>query len=92
MTKANLINAWFLNNNLTPNYCFEKTINSYKCILYIPYIDKNIIDYGDTKSLAKEKVIAKAFDVLSNTYHIDNAVDYHLKTEGNKKILIVTVH
>lgn len=90
MSKLEFIKLWYKANELNPNFLFENYSSNVKCVLYLPFYDKNIVSYSKTKKLAKQEVIEKAYEVLKKDFVVPK-VEYHLETKGSKNVLHVKI-
>lgn len=71
MTEKEKLDLWFEAIGFKQNYVYKKTPNGWMCALYLPYIDKNIIGVGKTKTAAKSITIENALKELTKN---DNAL------------------
>ena len=90
MDKLELIKFWYKVNKLSPNFLFENYNNNVKCVLYLPFYDKNIVSYSKTKRSAKQEVIEKTYKILERDFAVPT-IEYHLETKRTKNILHVKI-
>lgn len=90
MNKFEFVKFWYKANKFNLNFLFENNISCVKCILYLPFYDKNIVSYSKNKRLAKQEVINKTFKILEKDF-VAPRVDYHLETKGSKNVLHVKI-
>lgn len=90
MSKLEFIKRWYRTNKFNPNFLFENNNENVKCILYLPFYDKNIVSYAKNRRLAKQEVIDKTYKILKKDFIIPK-VEYHLEKEGANNILHIKV-
>lgn len=91
MDRLNIIKQWFISNNFEAHFIFGKINGNYKCSLYMPLLDREVIGYGASRENAKRIVVNKAYKLITNNQINSTNVEYHLEKRKRSTILHVII-